>query len=301
MDFRQVTTFLAIADELHFGRAAARLNLAQSSVSEQLQRLERHLGVRLVVRTSHEVRLTAAGEAFRAEARRLVEQADRAVSVARAAAAGRTGTVDIGFNFVAAQTVLPAVLLRLRADYPGIAANPRELFTGAQLDLLSRRALHVGLVFGGRDKAATGVLRRRHLFDLPVVAMVDEGHRFAGRTGVPFAEVAEEPCVLFRREHSPGLYDAVIGTAERTGIALRIVQQVDDPSATALFVRTQGLVAFASAGRATGSLPKGLTAVPITDPVPTLSMQAAWRADHEPNLVGAFLTSLDRAGPHRWP
>src|SRR2546429_5837596 len=106
VEFRQLEMFLAIADELHFGRAATRLRVAQASLSEQLVKLERAVGVRLVDRTSHRVALTAAGEVFRAEATQVSAARDRAVEAARAAAAGATGHVRIGFNYPAGQRVL---------------------------------------------------------------------------------------------------------------------------------------------------------------------------------------------------
>src|SRR4051794_27438253 len=93
MEFRYLVSFLAIAEELHFGRAAARLHLTQPSLSQQLQRLERTIGVELVARTSHEVRLTSAGRAFQVEARAIVAQMEKAAYSAREAAAGRTGTI----------------------------------------------------------------------------------------------------------------------------------------------------------------------------------------------------------------
>jgi DNA-binding transcriptional LysR family regulator len=103
MEIRHVMAFLAIAEELHFGRAAARLHLAQPSLSQQLQRLERDVGVRLVARSSHEVGLTPAGEAFEPEARALVAQMRKASEAAREAAAGRCGRMSVGFNFLAGQ------------------------------------------------------------------------------------------------------------------------------------------------------------------------------------------------------
>ncbi|WP_235487182.1 LysR family transcriptional regulator, partial [Frankia sp. AvcI1] len=98
MELRHLVSFLAIADELHFGRAAARLHLSQPSLSQQLQRLERSLGVELVARTSHDVRLTAAGKAFEAEARAIISQMRKATHTAREVAAGRTGVVSVGYN-----------------------------------------------------------------------------------------------------------------------------------------------------------------------------------------------------------
>src|SRR6516165_9132597 len=97
MELRHITSFLVLAEELHFGRSAARLHISQPSLSLQLQQLERRIGVTLIARTSHSVRLTAAGEAFRKEAEPLLGQLDRAVDAARRAAA--TGRLRIGFNF----------------------------------------------------------------------------------------------------------------------------------------------------------------------------------------------------------
>ncbi|MFJ8815222.1 LysR family transcriptional regulator [Amycolatopsis thermoflava] len=123
MEFRHLVSFLAIADELHFGRAAARLHLTQPSLSQQLQRLERTLGVELVARTSHEVRLTSAGRAFEVEARAIVNRMGKAAQSAREAAAGRTGTISVGYNFPAGQHILPATLARMHAEYPDIPGN----------------------------------------------------------------------------------------------------------------------------------------------------------------------------------
>src|SRR6185437_1262000 len=99
MELRHITSFLVLAEELHFGRSAARLHISQPSLSLQLQQLERRLGAQLVARTSHSVRLTPAGEAFRKEAGPLLGQLDRAVEAARQAGPGATGHLRIGFNF----------------------------------------------------------------------------------------------------------------------------------------------------------------------------------------------------------
>lgn len=297
VELRQVATFLAIAEERHFGRAAARLRLAQSSVSLQLQQLERRVGVRLVQRTSHEVRLTAAGEAFEAEARRLVAQAERAVTRARAVDAGRAGTLNIGFNYVARHWVLPPTMRVLRQDCPDLVLNLTEMMTGAQLTGLATGTLDVGLVFGRPLRPG---LHAHRIFELPLVAMVAEHHRWAGSGSVGFAALAEEQCVLFSRDRSPAMYDAVVHTAEQAGIRLTVAEEVDDPSATALMVRSHNLVAFASAGRTMRSLPEGLTAVGLVDPTPMLNLYATWRSDTDNGAVAAFRDGLLKAGPHEW-
>ena len=226
MEFRHLESFLAIADELHFGRAAARLHLTQPSLSQQLQRLERSLGVELVARTSHEVRLTSAGRAFRKQAQVIVSQMEKAAHSAREAAAGRVGTVNVGYNFPAGQHVLPAVLGKMNTQYPDVTVALWEKRTGPQLAALADGELDVALVYG---RSVASRFRYRRLLQVPLVAVVGQGHKWAGRPGVPFAELAHHPCILFDREQCPAMYDAIMGGAERSGIALNVAHVLDDP------------------------------------------------------------------------
>jgi|GEM_PF-16290 len=294
MEFRHLVSFLAIADELHFGRAAARLHLAQPSLSQQLQRLERDLGVELVSRTSHEVKLTPAGRAFELEARRVLDQASRAVRAAREAASGRTGSISIGFNFPAGQRVLKPTLRRFNVDYPNIGTQLWEARSGPQLAALAEGKLDVALVFGGPPAAQ---LCSRRVMTVPLVAVVGGQHPWAHRRQVDFRELARQRCVLFRREQSPAMHDAILAAADRSGIRLTIDDEVDDSAATGIVVTIKDVVGFASAARAPI---KGLAEVRLVDPVPTIGVYAVWRPDPQP-VVGAFLNSLDAAGPFNEP
>src|SRR5262245_23090991 len=130
MEFQQMASFVAVAEELNFGRAARRLHIAQSSISLQVKRLERELGVQLLSRSCHPVVLTSAGEAGLGEIRQILELADRAVDAARGAAEGRTGTLRVGFNFVAGRLVLPTVLTRLHAEHPVLRVELSEYRSG---------------------------------------------------------------------------------------------------------------------------------------------------------------------------
>lgn len=298
MEFRHLESFLAIADELHFGRAAARLHLAQPSLSQQLQRLERAVGAELVARTSHEVRLTAAGHVFREHAKLIIAQLEKAAHSAREAAAGRSGTVNVGYNFPAGQHVLPAVLARMTTEYPDVTVALWEKRTGPQLAALAAGELDVALVYG---HPVSSRFRFRRLLRVPMVAVVGHGHAWAGRQEVPFAELAHQPCVLFAREQCPAMYDAILGAAEQSGIALNVSHMVDDPGATAIVVSVRPLVGFASATRGTsvGSVPGGVRPVPVrlSGPVPTVDLYAVWRAAEPSPLGEAFVRCLDDVPP----
>ncbi|MET7334988.1 LysR substrate-binding domain-containing protein [Nonomuraea sp. NPDC005650] len=294
MELRQLTVFLAIAEELHFGRASERLHLAQSSVSQRLRQLEREVGVQLVARTSHRVALTPAGETFRVEARRVIEQAEHAMRAARQTAAGAMEAISIGFNFAAGQLVLPKTLARLRAEYPQVKASLWEKLTGPQLAALKAKELDLGLLFGRPPAAEFG---SREMFKVPLVAIVRSGHPWAGRDVVPMGEVARQPCVMLRREHSPAMHDAIVDAAVRSGTPLNVVEEMDDPTATAITVQGGDLVAFASRIRLPHSMADNLVALPLVDPTPMLGVCVAWRSGDTRPTVRAFLDCLRHAGP----
>jgi len=295
MELRHLRAFLAIADELHFGRAARRLHLAQPSLSQQLQRLERDVGVELVRRSSHEVRLTPAGEVFRGEARRLLDQADRAVAAAHAVASGRAGTLTIGFNFPAGQDVLPAALAVLNAEHPHVQTQLWERRTGPQVEGLLAGELDVGFVYG---RPTSPQLSSTELMTVPVVAVVGERHPWAGRESVPIRMLDRQPCLLFRREQSPAMYDAIMGAVDRAGIKLTVTAEVDDPVATGVFVTARQVIGFASASRVARAPSQGLAAVLLTDPSPTLTLPVVWRTEDRTPLVDALLGALGAAGPY---
>jgi DNA-binding transcriptional LysR family regulator len=296
MEFRHMLSFLAIADELHFGRAAAKLHLTQPSLSQQLQRLERTLGVELVARTSHDVRLTPAGRAFETEARVIVGQMQKAMQTALEAAAGRTGLLNVGYNFPAAQHVLPATLTKMNADHPGVTVSLVEKRTGPQLADLAAGALDIALVYG---RPVTGEFHYRPLVQVPIVALVGPKHKWARRPGVPFAELANQPCILFQRKLCPAMYDAIMSSAQRSSITLNVARTLDDPGATAIVVGINQLIGFVSASRAlmAGAGPGNVRPVQLYDPVPASELYVVWRSSGATPFVQTFLDCLEAVGP----
>lgn len=302
MEFRHLQSFLAIAEELHFGRAAAKLHLTQPSLSQQLQRLERTLGVRLVARTTHEVRLTPAGRAFEPQARAIVAHMEQAKWSAHEAAQGRAGVVRVGYNFPAEQHVLPAILRRMQTDYPNITVDLEQRQTGPQLAALLDDLLDVAFVYG---RPTTPELRSRRLLRVPLVAVVGHQHRWAGRPGVPFAELGQQACVLFRRDLCPAMYDTITHCAEQARITLTVAHELDDPGATEILVSARHLVGFTSASRAklAGSVVGGarVTSVQLYSPVPLTDLYVVWRAEENNQPRDSFLECLDAVSPFSVP
>ncbi|MBC7304846.1 MAG: LysR family transcriptional regulator [Nocardia sp.] len=294
MEFRHLVSFIALAEELHFGRAAHRLHLTQPSLSAQLQKLEKSLQVQLVARTSHEVRLTPAGREFELQARQIIAQLDRAAEAAKATAAGRAGSLNIGYNLPASRHVLPDALAQLTDRHPGISVSLWEKRTGPQLAALAEGSLDLAMVYGHPSTA--DFRYRRLLHRIPLVAVVGRQHRWAHRSHVPFAELRDQDCVLFARDQCPAMYDTILRSAAQTRISLNITHIADDPGATAHIVSVRPLVGFASLPRAVsagmGSSGTDPVAVKLVDPVPTLDLHVVWRADEQNPAVALFLDCL---------
>jgi len=143
---RQLRYFVAVAEELHFGRAALRLHMTQPPLSQAIQALEAQLGATLFERTRRSVALTAAGEALLPEARRLLQQAEALPALARRAAAGESGTLSLAFVSIADYNLLPDALREFSAAYPAVQVSLQEATTDIQLDMLAEGVIDAGIV-----------------------------------------------------------------------------------------------------------------------------------------------------------
>ena len=298
MELRHLTSFLAIAEERHFGRAAIRLHLAQPSLSQQLQRLERSVGVKLVDRTSHQVSLTPAGEVLYELGLKIISQVDEATMKVREIAAGRAGTLRVGYNFPAGQRILPSALAKMAAALPEVTFVLSEMQTGPQLAALSSGALDAALVYG---RPWSSQLESRPLMQVALVAVVGRQHSWAGRSRTSFSQLRDQVCVMFKRQLCPAMYDSILGAAARSGITLSIDTHLDDYSATGIMVAVKPVVGFTSAVRAESAISApGIaqtTMVALHDPVPFVDLHVAWRADDDRPQLRAFIDCVDSAKP----
>jgi len=146
MELRHLHYFVAVAEELHFGRAAHRLHIAQPPLSQQIRQLEEELGVQLFLRTKRSVSLTEAGAAFLEEAQRVLEQTKRAVEVAQRTGHGEQGKLIIGFVGSATYGLLPRLLRRFRERFPEVTLVLRELTTSQQVHALHEQRIHLGVL-----------------------------------------------------------------------------------------------------------------------------------------------------------
>src|SRR5687768_10910437 len=180
MELRHLRYFVAVAEELHFGRAAARLRVAQPALSQQIKQLERELGVTLLARTRRRVALTEPGRLFLTEARRTLAQAASAVEVARRAAAGHAGRLRIGHVDIALWGVLPTLVRVYRERYPGVALSLRETLPARQLAALRAGELDVGI----GPPPTSGPFETAPVSADPVLLALPSGHRLAAQESV---------------------------------------------------------------------------------------------------------------------
>jgi DNA-binding transcriptional LysR family regulator len=172
----QVRSFVAVAEELHFGRAAERLQMTQPSLSRQIQKLEKSIGAKLLERDNRRVALTGAGAAFLDEAYRLLNLVDAAGDLARRVDAGAAGVVRLGFTAVSAISILGALLRRLTTELPEVEVLLSERVTNAQVDGIRRGELDIGLA---RPPFDTAFLSSRLISREPLMAVVPQGHPLA--------------------------------------------------------------------------------------------------------------------------
>jgi len=209
MELRQLRYFVAVAEELHFRRAAARLHMSQPPLSHQLRLLEDELGCPLMIRSRRRVELTPAGQAFLGEVRELLGGLDEAVQTARRIHAGRAGQLRISFVGSALLSLVPEVVKRYRASRPDVEVLLRERSTEEQLRDLRAGSIDVALVPLPVDAPdlRTEVLRRER-----AVAALPAAHPLAALKQVPVHRLGAEPLVMFPREQAPGLHDRLLAS-----------------------------------------------------------------------------------------
>lgn len=225
MDQRLLTSFVVLAEELHFIRAAERLRITQSALSQQISRLEQELDVQLFDRTRRRVCLTDAGQSLLEEGSVALKQLTLAVDMARRAAQGHVGRLTIGFADAAALNVLPTLTAEYARRYPGVNLILHEMISAEQVEALKAGRIQIGLlrpVFDGED-LETVLLHRE-----PYVVALSGTHRLAATRTVRLAELAQEGLITTRRIKARYVEGNFQPYLKKAGVQLKIVQEVNE-------------------------------------------------------------------------
>ncbi|WP_068398230.1 LysR family transcriptional regulator [Kribbia dieselivorans] len=225
MELRHLEGFIAVAEELHFGRAAARLHMAQPPLSQQIKLLERDLGAVLFERSTRSVRLTPAGEALLGPARDVLAAAGVARRSVRAAVAGEVGRVTIGFAGASSYDALPRLTREITAQLPGIDLVLRsQTYSGEALGQIASGDLDLGFVsYVERPDVSMRVISREEL-----VVALPSSHRLALHETIDLAELAGEPFVTFPAAHGSAIHEATLRHCLTAGFAPRVAQEAPD-------------------------------------------------------------------------
>ena len=222
LELRHLRYFVAVAEELHFGRAAKRLHLAQPPLSQQIRRLEEILGYALFHRTSRAVKLTAAGEVFLERARRTLRNVYEDIEEARSIGRGDEGSLRVGFIGSGMLTPLPAVLGNYRQLYPRVQLLLSESYTANIAASLNRGVLDAGFL---RDGGPIEGLHVETIFSEPFVAVLPKTHRLAGRSTISPADLRGEPFVFFTPGAGKLAYEKPMSLFEEYGFRPNVVQE----------------------------------------------------------------------------
>lgn len=291
----QLECFVAVAEELHFGQAAARLRMTQPPLSRQIQQLERELDTRLFERTSRRVQLTEAGRTLLPSARRIIDLAAKATADVRSVGHGASGTLTISYTAMAGQSVLPAFLRRAARELPGATLLLRELVTADQMEELEKGTVDVGLL---RPIVERPGVSSRSVLDEKLVLAVPSDSRLAELADPIFlSDTSDQPLLMYSPGGARYFHDLLLSMFVRAGVHPRIVQYAGQVPA---------LLALVSAGLGFTLVPESAQGLPIagvtfrrlspddrSDDVNRVRLDVAWATESTNPLLPAALRVLD--------
>jgi DNA-binding transcriptional LysR family regulator len=284
IDIRQLRYFQAVAEELHFGRAAARLAIAQPALSRQIQQMEEELGTPLLRRTQRRVELLPAGALLLERARLIQQELARAVSDTRRTGTGELGRLALGFIHSSTYGLLPSIVGRFRQLYPGIELELHELPITAQHAALLRGTIDIGLL---RVQAAPAELEVVPVMPDPLVLALPAAHPLSGRKRVRLKSVADDPFVMFSKAESPLFHARVQALCEQAGFAPQVAQHATQIH-TVVGLVGAGLGVAVVPATARNLHPQQVRFVPLADKADPVHVALAWRRGHETPVLESF-------------
>ncbi len=292
VEIRQLRYFVAVAETLHFGRAAERLHLSQPPLSRQIAALEQELGVRLLDRHSRQVALTYAGRRLLQDARIALEGVDQACRNARLAEAGQLGELSIGFMMHAAYTVVPRLTRRFTSAYPQVRVTLRETLPSLLEDEVLSGRFDVGIMF---PPAPSRRLRVLPVHREPLCAALPAEHKLALRQVLAPDDLAGQPLIVVSAEASATLRDITIAYCRRSGVAPEVRLEVQlQQTIISMVAENLGIALVPQSVRRFA--PPGIAFLDLED-APYIEHVAAFRADSTNPALASFAGVLaDLAG-----
>ncbi|MDJ0573344.1 MAG: LysR family transcriptional regulator [Pleurocapsa sp. MO_192.B19] len=284
MELRHLKYFVAVAEELHFGRAAAKVQITQPVISDQIRRLEEELRVKLFFRTKRTVQLTEPGKIFFKEAQQILERVEKAVSAVQKAERGELGSLTIGYTGPALYTLLPEIIKAFRDRYPQVELVLKEICTNEQVEALNSGEIEVGFLHPPieGDFESISIMTEKMILALP------EDHPLTTFTQVPISKLSDQSFILFPQQEGPYLYSRILSICQQAGFSPKIVQEVT-PQPTMIGLVAAGIgVSFVSSSLQNLNRP-GVVYRELDVATPELELVAAWKRDKVSPVLQKFL------------
>lgn len=289
MELREIRSFVALAERLHFGETAELLHLSQPGLSKQMQLLEREIGGRLFLRGRKGVQLTEVGRLLLDDARRLARLADQLLDTGRRASLGEIGKLTLGFGFTSL-TIVPSAVAVFRRAHPNVEVSLSDISTANQIEALRAGRIQVGLA-----RLPVGEeFRQEQLLEDRLVLVMPAGHRLEDRPS-PLRRASNDPFVLLSAQRAPGFHRHVLRLCAKMGFNPRAAQEANEFHTILAFVAAGAGLAFVSESfMRSRPAPAGVVVRPIEDSEARWTIGAIWRRDDTSAMTQEFLRILRR-------
>lgn len=286
--------FVAVAEELHFSRAADRVHICQPPLSQQIKSLEEELGARLLNRDSRNVSLTEAGRAFLEDAREILSRTEEAARRALKVAQGNEGRLTVGFVLPALDTFFPEAVREFRSSYPLVELVLHEMGTPGQLEALKLNRLDLGI--SRLFQHDTAGLVFEPMVEEPYILAIPRDHPLVSKKQVHLRLLCGEPLILFPRQTHPALHDRIVSSLSTAGGAPSIVQEVMT-KATAIALAAAGIGLALVPESAKKQKRKGVVFRRIVGPLPKVELSLVWKQENDHPCLHNFINLVRRLTP----
>ncbi|AFZ04207.1 LysR family transcriptional regulator [Calothrix sp. PCC 6303] len=285
IELRHLRYFLAVAEELNFGRAAERLNITQPSLSRQIQNLEKELCIILFERNHRQIKLTALGQVFVIEVEQILARFDQGIRVLQRASRGEIGQLTVGFQGSSVYDVIPLAIKAFRDRFPGVEVIMQPMETSQQVIAIAENNLDVGFVIPPITDASLEV---EILLQEPLVLALPENHPLAAQSEIAIASLANEPLILASRDRGCGLHEQIFDIYQGAGLRPNVVCAARE---------MQVMLGFVAAGMGISLLPShvrnfqrtGVIYRQLIPEAPIAGLGIAWKSNNPPPVLSVFL------------
>lgn len=285
MELRHLRYFVAVAEELNFGRAAARLNISQPPLSQQIMHLEREIQVKLLIRSKHKVALTDAGSIFVTLARKIICDAESAIEAAQKVDRGEVAQLRVGHTHTGDLNVLPILLPRFRKSFPNIGITLFPLHEPALIEKLRRKELDVGIL---RLPADCRDLIVKTIYREPLILGLSKYHPLEKCPRISMTQIADEPLILYPRHYAPDFFDLMATVCRKAGFTMKIAQESDNLQST-LSLISMGFGVSIQPSCVQNIAREGVIFRLFDDTAPHVDMAIVHNSEHYSKVTASFI------------